>query len=79
MANDKKYRWLMVKNIEYAKICYVFLNYFFNLRGLLFHVINKKFPSFVIKKKTNSQAMFGLIKGMILMEKQINQSRNFFF
>mgnify|MGYP004710752515 FL=1 len=63
MANDKKYRWLMVKNTEYAKICSIFLNYCFNLRGLLFHVISKKFSSFVIKKKTNSQAMLGLIKG----------------
>ena len=39
-----------------------FLNYFFNLRGPLFHMINKKFSSFVIKKK-NSKEMFGLIKG----------------
>ena len=40
----------------------IFLNYFFNLRDPLFHMINKKFSSFLILKKNNSQVAFGLIK-----------------
>ena len=59
------------KKIKYAKNMLCFLNYFF---GPLFHMINKKFSSFVIKKQQLSSNVWVNRKGRILMKKQINQS-----